>query len=88
MVEKIILSGGLLLHPTEKISSVDILNTLVTGAQDKESFSKDKSYSTFQESSIGCHVELYQPSKYKSSFLFGTSFPHHGITKKPKNNSL
>ena len=89
------MKGGSLSHPTEKISSVDIFNTLATGAQDMESISKDKSYSTFQESSTGWHVELYQHLRFKNSFHFGTFSQHLGIIKvnhflfkKLKKNSL
>lgn len=68
---------------------------MATGAQDMESISKDKLYSTFQESSTGWHVELYQPSRFKNSFHFGTFSQHLGIIKvnhflfkKLKKNSL
>jgi hypothetical protein len=56
-------------------------NTLAIGVQDKEYFSKDKLSLIFQELNIGWQMELYQPSKYKNSFLFGTFFQHLGITK-------
>lgn len=45
------------------------------------SISKDKSFSTSQESSIGWLVELYPHSKFKSSSHFGTYFLHLGIIK-------
>lgn len=84
------------MHRIEKISSVGISNMLESGVQGKDIIYKDKSYLIYQELNIGCHAVLFQHKKYKSSYLCGEFYHHHGITKvnifqkyvKSHNNNL
>lgn len=93
-----IIKGGSLQLLIVEISSEDSFNMLDIGVQDKEYTFKDKSYSIFPESNIGCHVEPYHHLKYKSFYHSGESYQNHGIIKvfilfnkiliqKLKNNS-